>query len=72
MPDVFYRIYHRSEKNACLDLNGLCPRPSIYTLLKVVSYYDLRVLSMSVRGFQKNLLDGWGDLYPVLFLIFGI
>ena len=30
MPDVFYRFYHRSEKNACPDLNGLCPRPSIY------------------------------------------
>ena len=29
MPDVFYRFYHRSEKNACPDLNGLCPRPSI-------------------------------------------
>ena len=26
MPDVFYRFYHRSEKNACPDLNGLCPR----------------------------------------------
>ena len=29
VPDVFYRFYHRSEKNACPDLNGLCPRPSI-------------------------------------------
>ena len=27
-------------------------------LLKVVSYYDLSVLSMSVMGFQKKL--GWG------------
>ena len=25
-----------------------------YTLLKVVSYYDLSVLSMSVTGFQKK------------------
>ena len=27
----------------------------IYTLLKVVSYYDLSVLSMSVMGFQKQV-----------------
>ena len=47
----------------------------VYTLLKVVSYYDLSVLSMSVMGFQKRSLDGvggCGDLYPVLFWIFGI
>ena len=31
---------------------------SIYTLLKVVGYYDLSVLSMSVMGFQKQF--GWG------------
>ena len=28
---------------------------SVYTLLKVVGYYDLNVLSMSVMGFQKQL-----------------
>ena len=28
------------------------------TLLKVVGYYDLSVLSMSVMGFQKKSLDG--------------
>ena len=28
-----------------------------YTLLKVVSYYDLSVLSMSVMGFHKKF--GW-------------
>ena len=31
---------------------------TVYTLLKVVSYYDLSVLSMSVMGFQKQI--GWG------------
>ena len=33
----------------------------VYTLLKVVSYYDLSVLSMSVMGFQKKVWmgDGW-------------
>ena len=33
---------------------------SVYTLLKVVSYYNLSVLSMSVMGFQKKSLDGGG------------
>ena len=33
----------------------------LYTLLKVVSYYDLSVLSMSVMGFQKKVWmeGGW-------------
>ena len=44
----------------------------VYTLLKVVRYYDLSVLSMLVMGFQKKRLDGgwvsgWGELYPSLF-----
>ena len=29
----------------------------IHTLLKVVSYYDLSVLSMSVKGFQRESFD---------------
>ena len=35
--------------------------PSVYTLLKVVGYYDLSVLSMSVMGFQKKVWmeGGW-------------
>ena len=32
---------------------------SVYTLLKVVAYYDVSVLSMSVMGFQKKKF-GWG------------
>ena len=32
---------------------------SVYTLLKVVGYYDLSVLSMSVMGFQIKKF-GWG------------
>ena len=33
---------------------------SVYALLKVVGYYDLSVLSMSVMGFQKKvLMGGW-------------
>ena len=41
---------------------------SVYTLLKVVGYYDLSVLSMSVMGFQKKVwmgVGGWGELYPI-------
>ena len=30
----------------------------MYALLKVVGYYDLSILSMSVMGFQKKSLDG--------------
>ena len=40
---------------------------SVYTMLKVVGYYDLSVLYMSVMGFQKSLdgVGGWGELYPI-------
>ena len=45
----------------------------LYTLLKIVSYYDLSVLSMSVMGFQKRFgwgVGGRGELYPSLLWIF--
>ena len=46
---------------------------SVYTLLKVVSYYDLSVLSISVMCFQKKVWVGeWGELYSFFFGIFGI
>ena len=32
----------------------------VYTLLKVVSHYDLNVLSISMMDFKKTL-DGWVD-----------
>ena len=38
---------------------------SVYALLKVVGYYDLSVLSMSVMGFQNKFgwrVSWWGDL----------
>ena len=44
---------------------------SVYALLKVVGYYDLSVLSMSVMGFQKKKFGWrvgvWGELYPNFF-----
>ena len=33
---------------------------SVHTLLNVVGYYDLSVLSMSVMGFQEKSLYGGG------------
>ena len=44
---------------------------SVYTLLKVVGYYDLSVLSLSVMGFQKKkkswMVGGWGEFFPIFF-----
>ena len=46
----------------------------LYTLLKVVSYYDLSVLFMSVMDFHtKNVwmgVGGWVELYPSFIWIF--
>ena len=42
---------------------------SVYTLLKVVGYYDLSVLSISVMGFQRKSLD-WCELYSIFFFGF--
>ena len=43
-------------------------------MIKVVSYYDLSVLSMSVMGFQNKtkvwMGGGWGEVYPSFFLGF--
>ena len=36
------------------------PILSAYTFLKVVGYYDLSVLSMSVMGFQKKKVSMGG------------
>ena len=36
-------------------------------LIKVVGYYDLSVLSMSVMGFQKKSLDGF-EFYPIFWI----
>ena len=48
---------------------------SVY-IAKLVGYYDLSVLSMSVMGFQKNKfgwrVGGWGELPNILVWMFGI
>ena len=43
---------------------------SLCALLKVVGYYDLSVLSMSVMGFQKQKV--WNCAFYPFFWIFGI
>ena len=44
---------------------------SVSTLLKVVTCYDLSVLSISVMGLQQKKVwmgvGGWGELYPSFF-----
>ena len=87
MKIVGYQIYLRITRFVILvirpDYQKFCLRSTpacvfclyiyIYTLLKVVSYYDLSVLSMSVMGFQKKVWmggGGLGELYPSLFWIF--
>ena len=45
----------------------------LYILLKVVSYYDLSVLSKSVMVSKKKFgwgVGGWGELYPSFFFYF--
>ena len=46
----------------------------MYTLLKVVGYYDLSVLSMSVMGLSLGgrWVGGWGELYPIFLGFFVI
>ena len=53
----------KSSQNSSKPVLIFCRSiPSVlfcYTLLKVVTYYDLTILSMSVMGFQKKEF-GWG------------
>ena len=47
----------------------------LYTLLKVVGYYDMSVVSMPGMGFQKKVWMGvgwWVELYPSIFWNIGI
>ena len=42
---------------------------SVCTLIKVVSYYNMSVLSMSLMGLKKNWdgVGGLGEVYPSFF-----
>ena len=56
-------VYGKSSQNSPKPVVFWSSIPCVfcvYTLLKVVGYYDLSVLSMSVMGFQqKSLYGGW-------------
>ena len=65
-------IFFLLENHPKIALGVVGPIPSVVTLLKVVGYYDLSVLSMSLMGFQPKKVWIWGELYPSLFWIFGI
>ena len=45
---------------------------SVHTLLKVVGYYDLSVLFMSVMVSKFFFGWGWVELYPIFLWVFGI
>ena len=51
-----------------LEYHTIC---ILYTLLKVVNYYDLSVQSMSVMGFQKSLDGGWAGGVSSIQVLFG-
>ena len=41
----------------------------VYTLIKVVSYYDFSILSMSKKSLDGGG-GGWGEVYPIFSLFF--
>ena len=71
---VFGKSSQNGSKRVLIFFSSIPYVFCLYTLLKVVSYYDLSVLSMLVMGFQQKKFGwgvrGWGELYPSLFRIF--
>ena len=68
-------IFFLNRPKIALKQYDQCVFCLVHTLIKVVGYYDLSVLSMSVIGFQKKFgwgVGGWGELYPSLFWNFVI
>ena len=73
------KSYQNSPKPALIFFSSI-PYMCILskdTLLKVVGYYDLSVLSMSVMGLKKKhvrmgggWMGGWGEFYIQFFLGF--
>ena len=65
-PDLTRNFFFKSSQNSHKPVLifwssiGLPCVFCLYTVLKVVGYYDLSVLSMLVMGFHKKSLDeGW-------------
>ena len=55
---LFWKSSKNSSKPVLIFWSSIPHVFCLYALLKVVSYYDLSVLSMSVMGFQKKKF-GW-------------
>ena len=60
--DFFFKSSQNSPKPVLMFWSSIVYSACIYTctLLKVVGYYNLSVLSMSVMGFQKKVWMGGG------------
>ena len=55
---IFFKSSQNSYKPVLIFWSSIPCVFCLYTLLKVVSYHDLSVLSMLVMGFQNNNLGG--------------
>ena len=74
-PGIFFRKSSQNSSKSVLIICGVVYHMySVCTFIKVVSYYDLSVLSMSVMCFPKNQVwmgvGRWGEVYPSFFRIF--
>ena len=55
---IFGKSSQNSPKPVVIFWSSIPRILSVYVLLKVVGYYDLSVLSMSVTGLKKNCMEG--------------
>ena len=55
--NFFFKSSQNSPKPVLIFWSSI---PCVFCLLKVVGYYDLSVVSMSVMGFQKRKVWMWG------------
>ena len=58
--NVFFKSSQNNPKAVLIFFSSIQCLYNFYTLLKVVGYYDLSVLSMSVMGFQQKKFGWWG------------
>ena len=60
--NFFFNMSQNSPKTVLIFWSSIPCAFCLYTLLKVVGYYDFSVLSMSVMGFQNQkvcMRGGW-------------
>ena len=68
---IFYFLGKSTQNSPKPVLIFFSSVPCVHTLLKVVGYYDLIVLSMSVIGFQKKKFGWWVGGVSCIQLFFG-